>query len=484
MNKIKMMNKTLMKRMNVKLWVLGTCLWAWTLSVQAQQAYRYRVKLQDKAATAFTLEAPQAYLSERALERRSRQGLAVDSTDLPICAAYVDRLCQEGAQVVLRSKWNNTVVLQVTDTLVMKRVAALPFVSSVQWVWTAPDSIPPRNAQRKEEATNKMKKMDQYYGDAYCQVALHQGDSLHAAGFRGQGVHIAVIDAGFYNVDVIKIFRKLNLLGTRDFVNPQSDIYAEHFHGMKVLSCLAANQPKVMVGTAPEASYWLLRSEDDDTEQPIEEDYWAAAMEFADSVGVDVVNTSLGYYEFDNPAYNYSYRDLDGHRSLMSHTASLAAGKGIVVVCSAGNEGGKSWKKITPPGDAEGVLTVGSIQRSLLNSDFSSIGNTADGRLKPDVMAVGEMSLVAGNNGGTSYANGTSFASPTLCGLVACFWQACPWLTAREVVKAVQQAGDRTACPDNIFGYGVPNLWKAYRQAQATRPCADEGQPLGTESSK
>lgn len=255
----------------------------------------------------------------------------------------------------------------------------------------------------------------------------------------------------------------MHLLGIRDFVNPQSDIYAENYHGMKVLSCLAANQPDVLVGTAPEASYWLLRSEDDDTEQPVEEDYWAAALEFADSVGVDVVNTSLGYYEFDDKACNYRYRDLDGHYSLMSNSASMAVDKGLVVVCSAGNSGRGTWKKLTPPGDAEHVITVGAIDKNLVNADFSSIGNTADGRVKPDVMAVGVSSAVSGNDGTVAHANGTSFASPTFCGLVACFWQACPWLTAKQVVKAMQDAGDRKEYPDNIFGYGIPDVWKAYQ---------------------
>ena len=256
----------------------------------------------------------------------------------------------------------------------------------------------------------------------------------------------------------------MDLLGTRDFVNPASDIYAENGHGMMVLSCMAANAKDAFVGTAPEASFWLLRSEDADTEQPVEEDYWAAAIEFADSVGVDVVNTSLGYHAFDEGYGGYRYRDLDGHTSMMSHSASMAADKGVIVVCSAGNSGRKAWKKMTPPGDSENVLTVGAINYELENADFSSIGHTSDGRIKPDVMAIGVNSVVSSGSGRVSQGNGTSFASPIMCGVVACFWQACPWLTAKEVIKAVQQAGDRVDFPDNIYGYGVPNLWKAYQK--------------------
>ncbi|MEY8589429.1 S8 family peptidase [Phocaeicola sartorii] len=457
--------------MNSQRGIVGCLLLVCALQVSAQvKTYKYRINLRDKAGTTYTLDNPSAYLSGRAMERRTKQGLPVDSTDLPVCRTYIHALTEKGAQPVSTSKWNNTVVVQVADTSVIAGIAELPFVTAVRKVWTAPDSIPARNADRKKEVTNKVTKNDHYYGDAWRQIAVHHGDSLHGAGFRGAGMQIAVIDAGYYNADEISVFKKMNLLGTRDFVNPRSDIYAENYHGMKVLSCLAANRPHVLVGTAPEAAYWLLRSEDDDTEQLVEEDYWAEALEFADSAGVDVVNTSLGYYEFDDKAMNYRYRDLDGRYSLMSHSASLAADKGMVVVCSAGNSGRGVWKKITPPGDAKNILTVGAVNRELVNADFSSVGNTTDGRIKPDVMAVGVSSAVAGTDGTVSYANGTSFASPILCGLVACFWQACPWLTARQVVEAVQNAGDRKEYPDNIFGYGIPDIWKAYQTALKKKP--------------
>ena len=442
----------------------GCLMTACVVSASAERTYKYRVNLKDKVGTAYSVDKPEEFLSERALARRNRQQLPVDETDLPVSQAYVKELLGTGARLVTTSKWNNTVVLEVKDTLLMDKVASMSFVTQVKKVWTQPDSIPPRNKNRKKEVTNDVKKSNIFYGKAFQQIHIHGGDSLHAAGFAGKGMHVAIIDAGFYNADKIKFFKKLDLLGTRDFVNPDSDIYEENSHGMMVLSCMAANKKNVFVGTAPKASYWLLRSEDNDTEQPVEEDYWAAAIEFADSVGVDVVNTSLGYYNFDEGYAPYRYRDLEGHTSLMSHSASMASDKGIVVVCSAGNSGADSWKKVTPPGDAENVLVVGALTKKLINAEFSSIGNTTDGRIKPDVMAIGAPSAVSGTDGTVSRANGTSFASPTMCGVVACFWQACPWLTAKEVVKAVQQAGDRADFPDNIFGYGVPNLWKAYQR--------------------
>ena len=444
--------------------VLGCLMLLAIGQVSAEKNYKYRVSLKDKAGSAYTIDKPQEFLSERALERRNRQQLPIDETDLPVSQKYVNELLGTGARLVTSSRWNNTVVLEVTDTLLMDKVSQMPFVTGVKKVWTQPDSIPVRNAERKKEVKNDIKKTDGYYGRALRQIAIHGGDSLHAAGFAGKGMHIAVIDAGFYNADEIKFFKKMDLLGTRDFVNPASDIYAENGHGMMVLSCMAANAKDAFVGTAPEASFWLLRSEDADTEQPVEEDYWAAAIEFADSVGVDVVNTSLGYHAFDEGYGGYRYRDLDGHTSMMSHSASMAADKGVIVVCSAGNSGRKAWKKMTPPGDSENVLTVGAINYELENADFSSIGHTSDGRIKPDVMAIGVSSVVSSGSGKVSQGNGTSFASPIMCGVVACFWQACPWLTAKEVIKAVQQAGDRVDFPDNIYGYGIPNLWKAYQK--------------------
>ena len=450
--------------MNLKLWSLG-CLFVLSMGqASAEKVYKYRVSLKDKVGTTYSIDKPEEFLSERAIERRNRQQLPIDETDLPVSGKYVDELKATGARLVTTSKWNNTVVLEVSDTLLMDEISKKSFVTGVKKVWVSPDSIPPRNMKRKKEVKNKVEKTDCHYGNALRQIEIHGGDSLHTAGFAGKGMHVAVIDAGFYNADEIKFFRKMDLLGTRDFVNPNSDIYAENAHGLMVLSCMAANLPKVFVGTAPEASYWLLRSEDNDSEQPIEEDYWAAAIEFADSVGVDVVNTSLGYYEFDEGFPAYRYRDLDGHYSLMSHSASLAADKGVVVVCSAGNSGDDPWKKVTPPGDSENVLTVGAINKNLVNARFSSIGNSADGRIKPDVMAVGVSSVVTGTDGSVSKGNGTSFASPIMCGIVTCFWQACPWLTAKEVIEAVRQVGDRVDYPDNIYGYGVPNLWKAYQK--------------------
>ena len=435
-----------------------------SLGVHAGESFRFRVYLKDKGDSGYTLDNPEEYLSKESVERRNRQGISVSESDLPIAQAYLDTLSANGGKPVLESKWFSTVVVSSPDSLVAERLLRLPIVDSVKWVWKGDEEI---DIPREENDTTRFMPIDKPekspYGYAEEQIKMLNGIKLHEAGFKGKGMRVAVVDAGFMNVDRISVFDSLRLLGTHNVVFPGRSVFIGDDHGTKVLSCLAADAPGLMVGTAPQAEYWLIKSEDSRSEFPIEEDYWTAAMEFADSVGVDVVNTSLGYYEFDDKTCNYRYRDLDGHYSLMSHSASMAADKGLIVVCSAGNSGRGTWKKLTPPGDAENVITVGAMDKNLVNADFSSVGNTADGRVKPDVMAVGVSSAVAGNDGTVSRANGTSFASPTFCGLVACFWQACPWLTAKEVIEAVRRSADRADAPDNIYGYGVSNIWKAYQ---------------------
>ena len=453
-----------MKKLVLLVFALNICLGTFAQFTPGD-TLKYRISLKDKAATDYSLQKPEMYLSKKSIERRKRQGLEIDSTDLPVCKKYVDAIRKKGVHVLVTGKWDNFVTVSCNDSMLIAEIAGLPFVRSTERVWRGVA----KRASERDSLINKPLRTDSLYGPAITQIKMSHADRLHEAGFKGQGMTIAVIDAGFHNVDKIEAMKNINILGTRDFVNPEADIYAESSHGMSVLSCMAMNQPNVMIGTAPEASYWLLRSEDEYSENLVEQDYWAAAIEFADSVGVDLVNTSLGYYSFDDPAKNYRYRDLNGHYALMSREAAKAADKGIVVVCSAGNSGSGSWKKITPPGDAENVITVGAVNKYGVLAPFSSVGNTADGRVKPDVVAVGMCSDVMGTDGNLRHANGTSFSSPIMCGMVACLWQACPELTAKEIIELVRRSGDRAVFPDNIYGYGIPDLWKAYQSTVNTR---------------
>ncbi len=407
--------------------LLAIALFATGVSAQ-QDTLKYRISLKDKAATEYSLKRPEKFLSEKAIERRKKQNLPIDSTDLPVCRKYIDEIRRQGVTIVVTGKWNNFVTVSCNDTTLIDRIAALPFVLSTEKVWISPGADKPSMATERDSVINQpTMHPDSIYGRAITQIQLSNGDKLHEAGFKGQGMTIAVIDAGFHNVDKITAMQNIRILGTKDFVNPQADIFAESSHGLSVLSCIGMNQPDIMTGTAPEASFWLLRSEDEYSEHLVEQDYWAAAV-----------------------------------HALMSRQASLIADKGMVLVCSAGNSGMGSWKKITPPGDADNVLTVGAVDKKAVLAPFSSIGNTADGRVKPDVVAVGAGSDVIRTDGNQGRANGTSFSSPIMCGMVACLWQACPKLTAKELVELVRQAGDRAAFPDNIYGYGVPDMWKAY----------------------
>ena len=428
-----------------------------------QDTLKYRISLKDKAATEYSLKKPEKYLSAKAIERRRKQNLPIDSTDLPVCRKYIDEIRKQGVKIVVTGKWDNFVTVSCNDTTLIDRIAALPFVLSTEKVWISPGAGKPSMATERDSVlTQPTIHPDSIYGRAITQIQMSNGDKLHEAGFKGQGMTIAVIDAGFHNVDKITAMQNIRILGTKDFVNQQADIFAESSHGMSVLSCIGMNRPDIMTGTAPEASFWLLRSEDEYSEHLVEQDYWSAAVEFADSVGVDVINTSLGYYSFDDKSKNYKYRDLDGRHALMSRQASHIADKGMILVCSAGNSGAGSWKKITPPGDADNVLTVGAIDKRAVLATFSSVGNTADHRVKPDVVAVGVGSDVIRTDGNQGRANGTSFSSPIMCGMVTCLWQACPTLTAKEVIELVRRSGDRAGFPDNIYGYGVPDMWKAY----------------------
>ena len=429
-----------------------------------------RVELSDKQGTAFSLDHPEDFLSQRAIERRLRQRLAIDSTDLPLSDRYVEAVEATGVETVVKSKWNNTIMVRTHKLDVMKTLSRLPFVTNVTKVWTSPDSIERRKPRPHfRTAFNRWDNIDQDpNGVTYGQLEMLGGNRLHKQGYRGRGKVIAVLDGGFMNADVIPILTRINLLGHKDFtlsVNRET-IFNGIDHGTMVLSTMAVNEPGMFVGTAPEAGYWLLLCEDTQTETMAEEDYWAAAVEFADSVGVDVINSSLGYHHFDDRSQNYKYCDLDGCSTLISRTASMLAGKGIILVNSAGNDGMGTWKKINVPADAKDIITVGAVNANRENAAFSAIGPTADGRVKPDVMAMGSPAAVITGRGVISRDIGTSFSAPLVAGLVTCLWQAFPEKTALEIIEMVRQCGSNVTCPDNIYGYGVPDFWKAYQEGR------------------
>ena len=429
----------------------------------------FRVELRDKCGTPFSISRPKEFLSAKAIVRRSRQHIDVDSTDLPVNPAYINEIRSTGVEVVSRSKWNNTVLVRSHSLDVLKSVALLKCVKSIKKVWTSPDSVSPSPARaRYHTEFNRWDTISQsHYGVALEQIAMVNGMKIHRHGFCGRGMTIAVLDGGFMNADLIPCLREARIEGSADFVVPPSqDIFKEMDHGTKVLSVMSVNVPGTFVGTAPDASYWLLRCEDYQTESLAEEDYWTAAAEFADSVGADIISSSVGYHAFDISSDNYAYTQLDGRTALVSRTASMLADKGIILVNSAGNDGMGSWKKISVPADATDIITVGAATPDGLNAAFSSIGPTADGRIKPDVMAMGSPTAVITGRGTIIKGVGTSFSTPVVAGMVACLWQALPDKTAREIISLVRRCADNTATPDNIYGYGIPDFWKAYQMGR------------------
>lgn len=437
-----------------------------SFEVKASDSYRFRVYLKDKGNSEFTVDRPNEFLSEKALARRSKWNIAITEEDLPVSRKYMDSLQRAGAMPVVQSRWLSTVVVEARDSLVAQRIAALSMVDSVKWVWKGKANrtvYAERTTASSEPLISRDMPVNEPYGYAHKQIKMLNGIKLHKKGFRGQGMTVAVIDAGFRNVDRIAAFDSLKILGTRNFVLPEESVFVGDDHGTKVLSCLAANAAGLMIGTAPEASYWLIKSEDSRSEFPVEEDYWAAAVEFADSAGVDVISSSLGYFNYDAEGLGYSQTALDGSTALISRVAQIASEKGLLLFSSAGNEGNGAWEKITFPADAPGVLTVGAINSDKEKSTFSSIGFTSDYRVKPDVVALGTGSCVIDSLGNIRYANGTSFSTPILAGLGVCLWQALPWLSNYDIIELLRASSSQYKRPDAELGYGIPDVFKAYK---------------------
>lgn len=438
--------------------------------------YAYRYYLHNKQEGTSSLERPNRFLSHKSLERRRRQGLKVDSTDLPVPEAAVKRFRVKGARVLGTSRWNNTVLVGAEDTTILNKLSQLPCVKEYRMVFASPDSIDELSSRIQSNFRDHYNRWDSLRGDplgmARVQMEMLGGDLFYEKNLRGNGMTIAVLDGGFQNVDRLSCFAHTDIEGTHDFIgihklrkrrsSEDDDFFVGIDHGTRVFSALAAEAEEVMVGTAPDATFWLLKCEDPETEMPIEEDYWVMAAEFADSVGVDIINSSIGYNTYDAPFNSYELNDLDGKTALISRSASLLARKGIILCNSAGNSGMGAWKKITVPADAFDILTVGAIDQRGRNAAFSSVGPTQDGRIKPDIVAMGSGTALISGRGMLVHDMGTSFATPIVCGLVACLWQGLPEKTALEIIEMVRQSASLHTEPNNIYGYGTPNFWNAY----------------------
>lgn len=441
---------------------------------------RYLVQLKDKGNSPFSISNPSAYLSQRAIDRRARYGIAIDSTDLPATPAYISQIRNVPNVTVLNvSKWLNSVSIQTTDANAIIAISGLPFVQSVSPLAARtagregdgqPDKFRSEEFSEIIAAESTGETLADYYNygtSSFNEINLHKGQFLHNIGLRGQGMRLALLDAGFTNYAVLRAFDSMNLnnrvLDTWDFVARHADVN-DHSHGMQCLSTIAANIPGQFVGKAPEASFYLYRTEDAPTEYPIEEHNWACGAERADSIGADMISTSLGYTYYDPPlaGSSHTYASMNGHTTMAAIAADLAAKKGLLVFASVGNDGNNAWRYLSTPSDGDSVVAVGAVNAAGAVASFSSYGPSFDGRIKPDVASIGWNAIIQASNNTIVTGNGTSFACPNMAGLAACLWQGFPEFNNMKIVNAIRQAGSIAATPNDRIGFGIPDMKKAF----------------------
>jgi subtilisin family serine protease len=440
------------------------------------QYSKYIIKFTNKTGTSGTLNNPSVFLSAKSIARRTRYNIGYDSTDLPVVVSYLDSLKAAGAVTVISySKWLNQALISTTDAAALIKINKLSFIQSAKPASFRPTVVYPTIDKFKLDITTQAQQQNNTvstqtdalaYGSSYGQVHIHKGETLHNLGFQGQGITIAILDAGFNNYTVLGAFDSLRknkqILGEYDFVKNETSVTEDHPHGMWCFSIMAANIPGSYVGTAPKASYYLFRTEDAATEFPIEEHHWVVAAEKADSLGVDMISSSLGYSTFDDPSLNHSYADMNGKSTMITIGADLAAKKGILVCNSAGNDGTDAWKYIIAPSDGFNVMSVGAVNVAGVPAAFTSYGPSADGRIKPNVASVGQMTYIIQTNNTVVQGSGTSFSNPNMAGLIACLWQAFPEFNNLKIIDAVQKSCPTYATPNDRIGYGIPDMQVAY----------------------
>lgn len=442
-----------MARSKVK-WTLALVLLSLTASAQVN---RYMVFFKDKVGTPYTVSDPLQFLSQKSIDRREKQHLTVTDLDLPVNESYVQGVKGVGAAVYFRTRWMNGVLVQC-DASIVPAIQGLSYIDRVELV--APDELLTSGRKKNTLKTKNSKAAEA----TQVQLNMIGLDDMHTEGFKGEDMTIAVFDSGFEGVDTAVPFQhiftegRINLALSHDFVTNAADVFQYDEHGTEVFSIIAAYQEGVFTGGAYEATYQLYVTEDVNTEYRIEEYNWLFAAERADSAGVDIVNSSLGYYDFDDNSMTYPKSAMDGKTTVVTRAAQWLADRGVVVVCSAGNEGNISWEIITAPADARDVLAVGGVNESLQRVNSSSKGPSADGRIKPDVAALGASDAVIKPNGTIGYVTGTSLSAPLITSLVAGVWQKYPSLTNRDVMTIIRQSSSLAKNPNNLLGYGIPNF--------------------------
>jgi subtilisin family serine protease len=436
---------------------------------------RYVVFLKYKPQTELTLARPQDFLTSKSINRRLREKIPADSLDLPIAGKYLQELKTRANDVLYSSKWLNALILVATENQV-NSIKNLPFVEQVE---LAAKGFLPRPGSKLEESRLLSEigkathpkwnyRETEAQNNAYdFQNQLIGIEKMHEAGFTGKGITVAVFDAGFPGMKNASPFAHLftnnQIIGQLDVVRPwNKEVFLDNQHGTNVTSLIASKEPGKLVAGAFDANYILAITEEVATEYRIEELNWIRAAEFADSLGVDIINSSLGYLDFDDPGMTYTKEKLDGKTSFITQGANIAAKKGILVVNSVGNYGARGTSSLTAPSDAFGILSVGSVTNTSVVSGFSSRGPTADGRIKPELVAFGQSPVLVRSNGTVGAGQGTSFSAPQIAALAAGLWQARPEWTKDQLILNLLRSATQYEKPDNNVGYGIPNFTAAY----------------------
>ncbi len=457
-----------MKKMSTFLFFLLVVLTGNIYSQKEVSPRHYCVYFTDKKDNGYSIDHPENFLSERALARRKKSDIEIIEQDLPITKRYVDSLTALGFQVKNTSKWLNCAIIFTKDKKKLEQLSKLSFIKKN----IETEKIVREKSKKIKYRIPNVKSIEEdldtlsHYGLGANQIEMLNGHILHSRGYQGDGIVIAVLDAGFYKVDELSSFDSLwanhQILGWYDYVDLDTSVFDADTHGMQVLSTIGANIPNKFVGTAPKAKFWLFRTEQSSSEYMIEEYNWITAAERADSLGVDMIHSSLGYNDFDDDNTSYTYEDMDGNTAISTVAADIAASKGIIVVTSAGNSGNDEWQYITAPADADSILTIGAVTANGKYAYFSSMGPTFDQRVKPDVVAQGLYATVQGANDKITTSNGTSFSGPIIAGMVASLWQAFPQKTNMEIINAIKMSGNQYIKPDDKLGFGIPNFNFAY----------------------
>jgi len=430
----------------------------------------FLISFTDKNQSPYSISKPEQFLSSRAIERRSKANIDILEQDLPVNTFYIDSLKHFGAAPSFSSRWLNAVLIRMDDSLKMQEILSLSFVDSMQYM------APVKSIKRKKKSKSHQKHVSTGmeepqelidYGASEEQLKLIGLLQLHQMHYLGEGIQIAVLDNGFRGVEKMDAFEHLysnaQILGTKDIANPGGDVYKAGSHGTYVMTTMAAYEEAKLVGSAPAAAYWLIHTEDNSYEYPIEEFNWTVGAEFADSAGADIITSSLIYSTFDDPSLNHNHSQLDGKTAIISRAAQTATEKGILVFNSAGNDAAKPWHKIAFPADAKDVMTIGAVDMQGNYAKFSSVGYTTDNRIKPDVVAVGKGTLsISPNTGELVAINGTSFSNPTIAGATAILLQANPDASTEEIRQAIRQSASQNSHPDSLMGYGIPNFYLAH----------------------